>query len=272
MPLVRLTPRFVERIWGSERLEPFFQSTGAKIGEVWFEGSGDLPLLVKFLFTSGKLSVQVHPDDAYAAKHHNSRGKTEMWHVLAAEPGARIAAGFREPLSEERLRAAALSGEIEDLLAWHDARPGDTFFIPAGTVHAIGAGLTLCEIQQFSDVTYRLYDYGRPRELHLDHSLAVSRREPHSARVQAPIDAALVSCEHFTVTRHQIAGTIRFSHPPDLLVVIEGEGHIAGAPSRCGEVWYAAPGTSPFEVAGKLTLLGVSTLPEPALGLRGKRP
>jgi mannose-6-phosphate isomerase len=270
----RLKPRFLEKVWGSEHLEPWFDSergfpsTGAKIGEVWFEGSGELPLLVKFLFTSGKLSVQVHPDDVYAAKHHNSRGKTEMWHVLAAEPGARIAAGFREPVSAERLRAAAVSGEIEDLLAWHEARPGDTFFIPAGTVHAIGAGLTLCEIQQLSDITYRLYDYGRPRELHLDQSLAVSVREPHSARIAAPIGDSgekLVSCEHFTVTRHEVAGTIQFPRPdgpsvPDLLIVIDGEGHIGSDIMRSGEAWYSAPGTTAFEVTGRLTLLGASSI------------
>jgi mannose-6-phosphate isomerase len=264
MPLERLRPRFLEKVWGSERLEPWFRDTGSKIGEVWFEGSGDLPLLVKFLFTSGKLSVQVHPDDPYAAKYHQSRGKTEMWHVLAAEPGARIAAGFREPISAERLRAAALSGEIEELLAWHEARPGDTFFIPAGTVHAIGAGLTLCEIQQLSDITYRLYDYGRPRELHLEPALAVSTREPHRAKVRAR-EGPLVSCEHFTVTRHEISGAnaspgrIQFPHPPDLLIVIDGEGHIGGEAVRAGEVWYdSSPGGNPFEVAGRLTLLGVS--------------
>src|SRR5579862_5543216 len=112
MPLERLKPRFLEKVWGSEHLEPWFRSTGAKIGEVWFEGSTELPLLVKLLFTSAALSVQVHPDDAYARKHHNSRGKTEMWHVLAAEPGARIAAGFRESITPQRAREAALSGEI----------------------------------------------------------------------------------------------------------------------------------------------------------------
>ncbi len=263
MPLVRLKPRFLEKVWGSEHLEPWFQDTGAKIGEVWFEGSGDLPLLVKFLFTSGKLSVQVHPDDVYAAKHHSSRGKTEMWHVLAAEPGASIAAGFREPVSADRLQAAALSGEIEELLAWHEARPGDTFFIPAGTVHAIGAGLTLCEIQQLSDITYRLYDYGRPRELHLDRSLAVSALKPHAARIE-PTGEELVSCEYFTVTRYHVSGTIDFPRPaeapslPDLLIVIDGAGTIGSDPIRSGEVWYAAPGTNPFAVTGTVTLLGVS--------------
>jgi mannose-6-phosphate isomerase len=257
MPLERLKPRFLEKVWGSEHLEPWFRSTGAKIGEVWFEGSTELPLLVKLLFTSAALSVQVHPDDAYARKHHNSRGKTEMWHVLAAEPGARIAAGFREPVSVEHLRAAALSGEIEELLAWYEARPGDTFFIPAGTVHAIGAGLTLCEIQQFSDITYRLYDYGRPRELHLEEALAVSIREPQSARVKAGGDV-LVSCEYFTVTRDEYSAPTKASHPPNLVVVIEGEGQIDGDRVRAGDAWYAAPGTNPFEVSGKLTLLGAS--------------
>jgi mannose-6-phosphate isomerase len=261
--LRRLKPRFLEKVWGSEHLEPWFPNSRAKIGEVWFEGSGDLPLLVKFLFTSGKLSVQVHPDDVYAAKHHNSRGKTEMWHVLAAEPGARIAAGFREPVSTERLRAATLSGEIEELLAWHEARPGDTFFIPAGTVHAIGAGLALCEIQQLSDITYRLYDYGRPRELHIEESLAVSTREPHSAQVKADGEK-LVSCRYFTVTRHECSGTIEVSHPPDLLIVIDGAGNLGAERVHAGEVWFAPPGTNPFEVTGRLTFLGASSSLNPS--------
>ena len=128
-----------------------------------------MPLLVKLLFTSDNLSVQVHPGDAYAREHHNSRGKTEMWHILRAEPEAKIALGLRERVTPERLREAAQSGEIMELLNWVPARPGDTFFVPAGTIHAIGGGLALCEMQQHSDITYRLYDYGRPRELHLEH-------------------------------------------------------------------------------------------------------
>src|SRR5579872_6074020 len=156
----RLTPSFREKPWGSTHLAPWFPNPATRIGEVWFETDA-LPVLVKFLFTTEKLSVQVHPEDDYARTHHDSRGKTEMWHILAAEPGAKIAAGFREGLSAEQLKSASLSGEIEQMLEWFDASPGDTFFIPAGTVHAIGAGLTLCEIQQHSDITYRLYDYGR---------------------------------------------------------------------------------------------------------------
>lgn len=259
MPLERLKPRFLEKVWGSENIEPWFPNTGEKIGEVWFEGP-ELPLLVKFLFTTGKLSVQVHPNDDYAARHHQSLGKTEMWHVLAAEPGARIAAGFREPITPERLREAALSGEIEELLQWYDASPGDTFFIPAGTVHAIGAGLVLCEIQQRSDITYRLYDYGRPRELHLDQSLAVSNRGPLSARVKSTGEE-LVSCEYFRVGRREAGDARPFNLGPGgfaLLIVIEGEGDLDGNPARAGQVWYAPPGTPPFGVNGKLTLLWAS--------------
>ncbi len=153
-------------MWGATDLVPWYPASDKKIGEVWFEA--DLPLLVKFVFTSERLSVQVHPNDDFAAAHENSRGKTEMWYVMRADPGARIAIGFRESISRERLREAAVSGEIEQLLNWLEVQAGDAFFIPAGTVHAIGGGLALCEIQQHSDVTYRLYDYGRPRELHLD--------------------------------------------------------------------------------------------------------
>ncbi len=259
MPLQQLKPRFLEKIWGSERLEPWFNSHGKKIGEVWFEGP-ELPLLVKFLFTTEKLSVQVHPDDTHAAKHHQSRGKTEMWHVLAAEPGASIAAGFREPLSEDRLRDAALSGEIEGLLAWHQASPGDTFFIPAGTVHAIGGGLVLCEIQQYSDITYRLYDYGRPRELHIEQSLAVSRRGPHAARVET-VSEELISCAHFTVGRREITGHSEFAAPRHrfaLLIVVAGSGELDGTRVNTGQVWYLPQGTTPIGVAGDLTLLWAS--------------
>jgi mannose-6-phosphate isomerase len=261
MRLRKLEPDFREKIWGATRLEPWFPNSKSKIGEVWFQAGGDLPL-VKFLFTTDKLSVQVHPGDAYAQRHHQSPGKTEMWHILAAEPGARIAAGFREPLTPEQVRAAAVSGEIEGLLQWFEARPGDTFFIPAGTVHAIGAGLALCEIQQNSDVTYRLFDYGRPRELHLDHALAVSRLGPHDARRQ-PLENVLVSCRYFAT---ECVGGRSTEYQPlanraHLLIAIEGDGEIAGQPIRAGEVWHVPSGSDPFQISGNLRLLRVSVPP-----------
>lgn len=171
----------VERPWGRGELPaPFAAPQGSRIGEVWFEPPAALAaLLVKYIFTSEALSVQVHPSDAQAPA--GRRGKEECWYVLAAEPGARLGIGFDQGIDPAALRAAARDGSIERLLTWHAVKPGDFFYIPAGTVHAIGAGITLIEVQQNSDITYRLYDYGRPRELHLDAGTAVARGEPYPA-------------------------------------------------------------------------------------------
>jgi mannose-6-phosphate isomerase len=257
--MTRLTPVFKEKVWGSTSLEPLFPNSNRKIGEVWFEGVDNLPLLIKFLFTTEKLSVQVHPDDAYARQHHNSRGKTEMWHVLRAEPGAQIAAGFREPITPERLREASVSGEIEDLLQWFDAAPGDTFFIPAGTVHAIGAGLTLCEIQQHSDITYRLYDYGRPRELHLDRAVEVSDLGPHLAHRHSDGEI-LVSCPYFATSKLCISKStkhISSENDAQLIVLIDGSGTLGGHPTTAGDVWYLEAGVHETELSGTATFLHV---------------
>ncbi|MGA3203432.1 MAG: type I phosphomannose isomerase catalytic subunit [Bryobacteraceae bacterium] len=261
--MIRLTPAFKEKVWGSTRLEPLFPNSQNKIGEVWFEGVDDLPLLIKFLFTTEKLSVQVHPNDAYARLHHGSRGKTEMWYVLAAEPGAQVAAGFRETITPQRLREASLSGEIEDMLQWFDAAPGDVFFIPAGTVHAIGAGLTLCEIQEHSDITYRLHDYGRPRELHLDRGVEVSHLGPHSPRQKtnrnSPLDL-LVSCPYFSTSRLSISNSTQYIAPSGVsqfLVLLEGSGTINGQPMRAGEVWYLEENSREIQLSGTATLLHI---------------
>jgi mannose-6-phosphate isomerase len=245
MAVRKITPAFHERVWGVTQLEPWFPNHKERIGEVWFEAGGVLPILVKFLFTSANLSVQVHPDDE-AAREHNSLGKTEMWHILAAEPGAKIAAGFREPITTQQLRESAISGEIESLLEWHDAAPGDTFFIPARTVHAIGAGLTLCEIQQASDITYRLYDYGRGRELHLDQGVKVSDLCRHAARVDGD-----VCCEYFTVNR-EYRSDLKF---PAMIIVVGGAGEIDGVPTKTGDVWLI---DQPVELAGPLQVLTAS--------------
>lgn len=175
---LKLTPRAVEKPWGQFDLPvPFPNVAGRKIGEVWFEAPADkqLPLLVKYLFTSERLSIQVHPDDAQAAGLGLRSGKEECWYILDCEPGSTLGIGLTAALSEADVRAAIADGSIERLMDWKPVEPGDFFFIPAGTVHAIGAGITLVEVQQSADVTYRLYDYGRPRELHLEQGLAVSR-------------------------------------------------------------------------------------------------
>jgi mannose-6-phosphate isomerase len=246
----RIPASFHEKVWGVTDLAPWYPGVRGRIGEVWFEA--DLPLLVKFVFTSDRLSVQVHPDDAFAAAHENSLGKTEMWFVLRAEPGAQVAIGFREPISLEQLREDALSGDIEKRLRWLDARAGDTFFVPAGTVHAIGAGVVLCEIQQHSDVTYRLYDYGRDRELHLEKALAVAVREAslEGGRVELP-----VGCAYFRTEMIE-AGSYRPSADRfHLLIVLEGEGQIAGNRCAAGETWLVPAGADPFQIEGGLKIL-----------------
>jgi mannose-6-phosphate isomerase len=221
-----------------------------RIGEVWFEA--DLPLLVKFVFTSDRLSVQVHPGDEFAAEHENSLGKTEMWHVLRAEPGAQVAIGFREQISLEQLREDTLSGVIEKRLHWLDARPGDTFFVPAGTVHAIGAGVVLCEIQQHSNVTYRLYDYGRNRELHLEKALAVAAREPspEAGRVTLPVKCPYFHTEMIKPGLYRPSAN-RFH----LLIALEGEGKIAGERFGAGETWLVPAGADPLQIEGSPKIL-----------------
>lgn len=250
MPRIeRIAPSFQEKIWGSTGLSPWFPDPDTKIGEVWFD-SPRLPL-VKFLFTTDRLSVQVHPWDEFAREHENSNGKTEMWHVLRAAPGAKVAVGFREPVTKEMLRDGALSGTIEALLNWIIVRPGDSLFIPAGTVHAIGAGLALCEIQQHSNVTYRIFDYGRPRELHLEQAIEISDLSTCPARTVLP-----VRCPYFHTERLQVFDEIH-KNPLDRpagLVVLSGEGLINGEPFLPGEV-YEIPKGEPLTVRGTATIL-----------------
>lgn len=239
---MRLLPTHrVEKVWGCEQLPaPFLSDGSARIGEIWFDPPAELPgLLVKYLFTSEKLSVQVHPSDAQAPE--GMRGKEECWIILDAEPGASLAIGLTEEVSEAQLRTAALDGSIEQLLIWHEVHAGDFFYLPAGTIHAIGPGIALIEVQQNSDITYRLYDYGRPRELHLDEALAVARRESYAKRARdggQPWDErTLHEGEHFRLDRidgvpgEQTKARYRSRL---LLIPIEGDYRVAGQPVPAG--------------------------------------
>ena len=201
---MNLERRYVEKPWGRTRLPAMFDAPADKrIGEVWFTNGADLPLLAKYIFTSERLSIQVHPNDEQARARGLTQGKTECWYILQAEPDATLGLGLRRTVSSEALRAAALDGSIEQLMDWRPVRAGDFFFVPAGTVHAIGAGISLLEFQQNSDVTYRLYDYGRPRELHLDDGVAVSRPEPYpdglAQHLAGDEERTLVDGPHFTL-------------------------------------------------------------------------
>lgn len=241
-----LPTRTVEKPWGCDSLPaPFVAPAGQRIGEIWFEPDAALPqLLVKYLFTSEKLSVQVHPSDAQAPA--GERGKEECWLVLATEPDARLAIGFREPIAPEAMRAAALDGSIENLLEWHPVQPGDFFYLPAGTVHAIGPGLALIEVQQNSDLTYRLFDYGRPRELHLDAGVAVAKGQAHPPAMRrhcAPGESAvLVDGPHFRLERVcglPDAGLVGRFAGPALVVPVTGSvsvGATTVAAGQCAQV------------------------------------
>jgi len=183
MPATKLQTHRVEKPWGRRELFPGFADVveGEPVGEMWFQQPGDSApdLLIKYLFTGEKLSVQVHPDDDQAQARGLPRGKDECWTILAAAPDSTIALGPKQPITRETLRDHARDGGIEDDLDWVPVRAGDFFYAASGTIHAIGAGLTLIEVQQNSETTYRLYDYGSDRELHLEDGVEVADCAPY---------------------------------------------------------------------------------------------
>jgi mannose-6-phosphate isomerase len=233
----RLKPWFSERIWGRANLRPWYAETGtsALVGEAWLTGpqcvvetgglagktlsevpveallgvggGAEFPLLVKMLFPNDKLSVQVHPDDAQAQAMGQARGKTECWYVLEAEPGATVALGLKAGVDAEAVAASVPDGSMETLMEWVPVSVGDMIFVDAGTVHAIGPGVVLLETQQTCDITFRLYDYGRPRELHLEQGLAVMKTKTAAGKVKpAAMDGftRLIAQQYFVVDRYDL--------------------------------------------------------------------
>lgn len=265
MTAVRLTTRTIEKVWGRRRLGLGFDDVppgGEPVGEIWFETpAGAAPeLLVKYLFTSAKLSVQVHPDDDQARARGHTRGKEECWLILDAEPEATIGIGLTGSLDKAALRAAALDGSIEGLLDWKPVSRGDFFYLTAGTIHAIGAGVTLLEVQQNIDLTYRLYDYGRPRALHLDDAVDVAVRTPWHAPeapgAVAPGRTILAAGRKFVLEQWRGAHRGRLGHAdygPYWLIPLEGSGTIDGDDAAPGGVWYA-PGAATIDYAGTLLI------------------
>ena len=249
MPAKQLTTLRVEKPWGRHDLWPGFADVAAgnaAVGEIWFDTAPgtDPELLVKYLFTSEKLSIQVHPDDAAAQAAGYPRGKDEAWVVLAAEPDSTIALGTREVTTRAALAAGAIDGSIVDMVDWKPVKPGDVIYSAAGAVHAIGAGITLIEVQQNVDLTYRLYDYGRPRELHLDAGIAVSDPVPFVAPPIlgeiSPGRAILCEGGKFVLERWSWNGLRTVTLPegvPGWLVPVTGGGTIDGAAFAAGECW-----------------------------------
>jgi mannose-6-phosphate isomerase len=236
-----LKPEFSPRPWGASSLSPIYRefpgSPGELIGESWLTGDNckiangplagktlaevvkqygrDLvgetapqadhfPLLMKFIFPKDKLSVQVHPDDEGARKIGEPCGKNECWYVLAAEPGAQIGLGLKPGTTHEEFERAIKEVRAEELLNWIDVKAGEMYFVDAGTVHAIAAGSILVETQQNSDLTFRLYDYGRPRELHIKQGLEAVRAETNAGKVLGAKVPVLVASPWFVVENHSI--------------------------------------------------------------------
>jgi mannose-6-phosphate isomerase len=255
--------------WGSLDLRPWSQtSTGdGPIGELWFERPGlaapKTALLLKMLFTTEPLSIQVHPDDAFAHSIGLANGKTEAWYIVSAVPGAQVAVGLNYPRSAAELRTAVTDGSIADIVHWQPVHPGDVIFIPAGTIHAIGAGIVLVEIQQHSDATFRLFDYGRGRQLHIDNAVAVATAGPR--KIQLPSErlsgarTVLTVNSYFALEQTDLApGSVWMLDAPKETWLLAIEGHAQLGPARLapGDAFFLETDQAEIEVgAGGLKAL-----------------
>jgi mannose-6-phosphate isomerase len=201
----KLATKIVDKPWGKRGIDARFGvDPSRQVGEIWFEPppGRELDVMAKYLFTTERLSIQVHPDDPTARKRGFPRGKDECWIVLDAADDAELGIGTLRDLEADKLLSAARDGSIVDLMDWKRPSKGDFIYNPAGTIHALGPGLTVLEIQQAVDLTYRLYDYGRPRELHLDEAADVVEARPHRHELDTSVDGGsklLVDGPHFGV-------------------------------------------------------------------------
>jgi mannose-6-phosphate isomerase len=309
----RLAPIFVPRIWGARSLEPLFETPRADaepIGEVWLtgnrcefasgpyagrtlgeswpvlpaqwtgprlQGTPQIPLLVKFIFPEEKLSVQVHPDDDYAREHETAAGgvgKTEMWYTVAAREGAELLLGLEARVMRESFEQAVAAGTVERHLKSFPVRARDVFFVPAGTAHTIGPGMVLCEVQQHSDITYRVFDYhrlqadGTPRPLHIRQALEVMRfGEQRGGKIQsAAIQCGdlsktyLVACRHFAAEHWEFPKSIFAATSAErfeLLIMLSGQGHIhwesESARYDKAQVWFLPAALGPYQLVPQTT-------------------
>ena len=246
MPATKLQTHRVEKPWGRRKLFPGFDDVaegGAPVGEVWFQQPGETTpdLLIKYLFTSETLSVQVHPNDEQAHERGLPRGKDECWTVLQADRDATIAVGTIAPMDRDTLRRDAEDGTIEKDLHWQPVKVNDFLYCASGTIHAIGGGLTVIEVQQNSETTYRLYDFGSERELHLDDGMAVANPGPY-VPIVSPGDAGdgrriMVEGPKFVLERWT-AGERSLplaEGQTAWLVPITGTGNVGGVAWQAGE-------------------------------------
>ena len=310
-PMIKLSPAFKDYLWGGTKLRDIYHkpcdydiiaeswelsaheagqsivATGKHKGEKfgdYLEAVGKdvlgwkcsplqvFPLLIKFIDAKGNLSVQVHPDDDYALEKENQYGKNEMWYVIDSEPGSGLYVGFNRDVSREEVEERVKNNTIMDVLNFYPTKPGDVFFIPAGTVHAIGAGNLICEIQQSSNCTYRLYDYdrrdkfGNPRELHIPKALDVLNfnkyivTEPE--KETSSDGSVLVRCKYFESTLYEVDDKIKISLENDRfysIVCIKGEGCMQIADMsmdvKAGESVFVPAQNGILIVSGKISVV-----------------
>lgn len=219
------------------------------------------PVLVKFIDAEQNLSVQVHPSDFYALKNENSFGKTEMWYIVEADEGAGIYLGFNHDVSAEEYEAAIRNNSLTDLLNFYPVKTGECYFIPSGTIHAICKGCLILEIQQNSNLTYRVYDYGRKdkngreRELHIDKALAVTSLEKF---VPLTFDGCLGKSEYFTVHKHSVNGEREFFTDEksfNAVTCVNGEGFIDGINVKQGDSFFVPAGYGKYILAGTMEIV-----------------
>jgi mannose-6-phosphate isomerase len=261
--------------WGVADLKPWsgIDASGDAVGELWFQRvdkNAPAPtLLLKLLFTSAPLSIQVHPDDAFARSIGLANGKTEAWYILSATPDARVAVGLKRSLTPEQLRAAIRDGSIGGLTRWRAVEKGDVIFVPAGTIHAIGSGIVLAEVQQHSDATFRLFDYGRQRELHEDSAVAVSSAGP--VQVQAgprrltAARTALIASPHFVFERIDLPANSNWTldaKRETWILVIEGHARIGPISASIGDTVFAEADRADI-VVGPTGMSGLIAYPGP---------
>ena len=252
MAIEHALTQIVRKPWGLTDLHPWssIDGSGDAVGELLFQrADGNAPapaLLLKLLFTSEPLSIQVHPDDAFARSIGLPDGKTEAWYILSAKPDAKVAVGLKRTLTPQQLRASIKDGSIADHVDWRPATTGDIIVVPAGTIHAIGAGIVLAEIQQRSDTTFRLYDYGRQRELHEDSAVAVADAGPLRAQ-SAPrrltaARTALAAIPHFVIERIDLPANSSWvldATRETWILVIEGHARIGLTSAAAGDAVFA---------------------------------
>lgn len=261
MPIEQASVRAMHKPWGVGDLQPWSDIDGSvdAVGELWFERADpDAPapaLLLKLLFTSAPLSVQVHPDDTFARAMGMPNGKSEAWYVISAEPDAQIGIGLDRQVTPQQLRASITNGSIVELMQWRPVAAGDVIYIPAGTIHALGAGIVLAEIQQRSDTTFRLFDYGRARELHIDDGVAVAnpwplKSPPGPARLTAE-RTVLVASRHFVLERVELprgSSWALLAEAETWILALDGHAAIGLAPLSKGQAIFAAGGRASIEV------------------------